>query len=356
MKTSWIRLTAALLTTASLSVPVHSQDRVVPARALPLPLGASPQLRALAANPPRADFRNWPTTAEGWAARQHASETSGARTAAELAVKLNVSVSARVMNGVKVFDVIPPAVPPENLDRLLIHLHPGCYVVGGGKAATVEAILMAGLGHFRVVSVDYRMPPAAYFPAALDDAIAVWREALKTHAASRIGVFGSSAGGALTLAMVLRARQLELPLPGAIAPGTPMADLTGAGDSLVTNAMIDNVLVSRDGFCEPAARFYANGHDLADPLLSPVYGDFKGFPPSILTTGTRDLLLSSTVRVHRKLREAGVEADLQVFEAMSHAQYLADATAPETQAAFREIAAFLRRHLSKQGPPPSPSK
>jgi acetyl esterase/lipase len=91
--------------------------------------------------------------------------------------------------------------------------------------------------------------------------------------------------------------------------------------------------------------FYAHGHDLKDPYLSPIYGDFKGFPPAILTTGTRDLLLSSTVRVHRKLRQAGVEAVLQVFEGQSHAQY--NSATPEGKEAYEEIQKFFDKHLGK---------
>jgi acetyl esterase/lipase len=145
--------------------------------------------------------------------------------------------------------------------------------------------------------------------------------------------------------MMLRAKQLGIPLPGAIAPGTPMADVTKTGDSFYTNELVDNVLVSRNGFCDAATVVYANGHDLSDPLLSPIYGDMHGFPPTILTTGTRDLLLSNTVRVHRKLRQAGVEAQLEVFEGMSHARYQFDDRVPETREAFGEIAAFLDKHL-----------
>jgi acetyl esterase/lipase len=111
--------------------------------------------------------------------------------------------------------------------------------------------------------------------------------------------------------------------------------------------MVDNVLVGSDGRCDAMARLYANGHDLKDPMLSPVYGDMHGFPPSILTTGTRDLLLSNTVRVHRKLRDAGVEAELEVYEGQSHAQYMRDANAPETKEAFTEIARFFDKHLGK---------
>ena len=95
-----------------------------------------------------------------------------------------------------------------------------------------------------------------------------------------------------------------------------------------------------------AALLYANGHDLKDPQLSPIYGDFSGFPPAILTSGTRDLFLYVlTVLTRRKLRRAGVEAELQVFEGMSHAQYNFEPTAPESKEAFTEIARFFDRHL-----------
>ena len=201
-------------------------------------------------------------------------------------------------------------------------MHGGGYVLYPGEAGAGEAMLMAGYGGFRVVSVDYRMAPDFPFPAALDDAIAVWRALVEGTDPRRMAIFGSSAGGGLTLAMVLRARAEGLPLPAAIAPGTPWADLTGAGDSIQANAFVDNVLVSDTGWVGAAASLYAAGRDLRDPLLSPIYGDFPGFPPAILTSGTRDLFLSHTVRTHRKLRQAGVEATLQVFEGQSHAQFL----------------------------------
>jgi epsilon-lactone hydrolase len=101
------------------------------------------------------------------------------------------------------------------------------------------------------------------------------------------------------------------------------------------------------GMRDDAAKLYANGHDLRDPQLSPVYGDFTGFPPTILTSGTRDLFLSNTVRVHRKLRQAGVVADLHVFEGQSHAQYAGDPDAPETREHFGELTAFFDKYLAK---------
>jgi epsilon-lactone hydrolase len=175
----------------------------------------------------------------------------------------------------------------------------------------------------------------------------VYKSLIKTIDPKKIAVFGSSAGGALTLEMMLAAKRDGLPMPGAIAPGTPMSDVTKVGDTFVTNAKLDNVLVSPDGFCDAGTVVYAKGHDLRDPLLSPIYGDMSGFPPTILTSGTRDLLLSNTVRVHRKLRAAHVEAQLQVFEAQSHAQYYRDDTSPEAKDAFGEIALFFDKHLAK---------
>ena len=102
-----------------------------------------------------------------------------------------------------------------------------------------------------------------------------------------------------------------------------------------------------DGWLGRAAKLYATGPDLKDPQLSPIYGDFTGFPPAILTTGTRDLFLSNTVRTHRKLRRAGVERDLNVYEGQSHAQYGLDPDAPETKEAFTDIARFFDRDISR---------
>jgi acetyl esterase/lipase len=197
--------------------------------------------------------------------------------------RLHVTVKPETIDGVRAYVVTPDVIPPEHRDKVLIHVHGGCYVYYPGEAGTAEAIMMAGFGHFKVISVDYRMPPEAYFPGALDDAMTVYKSVLKTSNPKNIAVFGTSAGGALTLEMMLRAKQLGLPMPGAIAPGTPMSDVTKTGDSFYTNELVDNVLVSRDGFCDAATVVYAHGHDLKDPLLSPVYGDMQSLPPEHVT-------------------------------------------------------------------------
>jgi acetyl esterase/lipase len=320
------------------------QPLEVPARTLPVPDTVSPAMQRLIGAPLSGNYNTWPKTDEEW---KKLSAPGGGRGLPALRERFKVKTEATTVNGVPAYLVTPADLPAENRNRLLVHIHGGCYVLQGGEAATTEAIYMAGFGRFKVLSVDYRRPPEFPYPAALDDSVAVWKGALKMADPKNMAIFGTSAGGALTLSTVLRAKQEKLPLPSAIAPGTPMSDLTRAGDSFQTNHMVDNVLVAADGRCDAMARLYANGHDLKDPMLSPVYGDMTGFPPTLLTTGTRDLLLSNTVRVHRKLRQAGVEAELHVYEGQSHAHYMRDVDAPETKEAFEEIARFLGKHLGK---------
>ena len=328
--------------------PISAQyvPRSIPSRDLPLPKTVSLELQALIGAPLRTGWNAIPTTPEGWKALAEAGLAAAKPNVAAMAARLGVTIAPGKIDGVRIFTVTPPSISPANRDRLLVQIHGGCYVLNPAEAGLPEAMLIAAIGGFEVIAVDYRKPPEAYFPAALDDAMTVWKSVSAGGVAKRIGLIGTSAGGALVLAMALRAKQDNLPMPGAIASGTPMSDLTKTGDSFHTNAFVDNVLVSTDGFCDAAARFYANGHDLADPLLSPVYGDMGGFPPTVLTTGTRDLLLSNTVRVHRKLRALGITADLHVYEAQSHGQYGRDERIAETREAFGEIAAFFSRHLA----------
>jgi len=263
--------------------------------------------------------------------------------------QLGVTMEAATLGGAKAFVFTPRTMPDAHRGQLIFNIHGGGYVYGPGESGTAEAMLMSALGGYRVVAVDYRMPPDAPYPAAMDDTMAAWRAVVATADPRRIGVVGTSTGGGMTLALVLRAKAEGLPLPAAIAPGTPWADLTEVGDSYKANEWLDNVLVSYSGYLGHAAKLYAAGHDMRDPQLSPIYGDFAGFPPAILTTGTRDLFLSNTVRTHRKLRRAGVDAVLNVYEGLSHAQYLVDPAAPETKEVFGDIAAFFDKHLAHDG-------
>jgi monoterpene epsilon-lactone hydrolase len=322
--------------------------RTVPAKTLHPPAHVSPQLRRSISNlaaAPRLSLDRLPKTADEWRAFVATADAQSLAMAPILEKLFPHTVIKREIAGVTVREITPASLDPAKAGRLLINLHGGGYVLNGGEASTGEAILGAHYSGMKVIAVDYRMAPDHPFPAAVDDAVAVWRAVIADRDPKSVGVFGTSAGGGLTLAMVMKLKDLGLPLPGALAPSTPWTDLTGASDSYVVNAEVDGIFSSFDTVGRAMAGVYAGGVGLENPLVSPIFGDFAGFPPTILTTGTRDILLSDTVRAYRALRAAGVEARLEVHEAMSHAEYIYAFDSPESATAFTDIAAFFDRHL-----------
>jgi acetyl esterase/lipase len=323
--------------------------REIPARFMPVPDTVSPQLQNLIVMPPFVQpAETLPTTTAGWRAflieadKNMAAMMGGGEAMREA---LGVNVTKTTIAGVPCYEVTPRNITARNSSRMLVHVHGGAYVLGAGDLAYGEAVGLAAASGIKAISVDYRMPPEHPYPAAVDDAMAVYGEVLKTTKATNVGVFGTSAGGGLALAMVHRARRDGIAFPGALFVGTPWTDLTKTGDSYFTNEFIDNILPTYDSLLGAAARLYAGTHDIKHPEISPVYGDFSGFPPTLMTTGTRDLFLSNTVRAYRKLRNAGAEARIDIYEGASHGQYGMDPTAPEAAEASREAAQFLDQHL-----------
>ncbi|MFM9108552.1 MAG: alpha/beta hydrolase [Chloroflexota bacterium] len=322
----------------------------VPAKWLTAPETVSPALRGLVTTPPGEIWLQHLTADQFRQVQAAEAEIAPARAAA-VWTKLGVAVETGPVAGVPCYRITPPDVPADRRNRLLVHTHGGAYVINGGANASIEGAWIASATRTPVISIDYRMPPDHPFPAALDDVTAVWGEVMRDRDPAATGLFGTSAGGGLAMALILRAAELGLPAPAALSLSTPWSDLSKTGDSYITMAMIDNAIVTWDGALGDAALLYANGEDLGNPLISPVNGDLGGFPPTILFSGTRDLFLSNTVRVHRKMRQAGIEADLHVFEALPHAGWSPWATpdaailAPETKDFLSEITAFFDARL-----------
>jgi monoterpene epsilon-lactone hydrolase len=254
---------------------------------------------------------------------------------------LRSSVESRSVGGVPVFVVTPDGVDESDDDQpIYLDIHGGSLLMGGGMACEVMARRMAAQVQMQTWSVDYRMPPDHPYPAALDDVLAVYRGLLDARSPEQIVVGGGSAGGNLAAALMLRARDEGLSLPAALVLLTPEVDLTESGDSFHTNLGIDNVLTES---LADSIGLYAGDHDLRQPYLSPLFGDLTSpFPPTFLQAGTRDLFLSNTVRMHRKLRTGGVDAQLHVFEAMPHGGFFG---APEDDELTEEIRRFLAAHV-----------
>ena len=352
-RTKVIRITLLLsMVTLCFSSSAEEQVWDITSRTVPAPAGASEQLRQSIASTPTPDpvaarkmFTDEKTI--NWDEMIKARSSTRDASALKLATSLGVSIRKHEIEGITIYHVDPKKVDPQFSNSMFLYVHGGAYVFGGGDSSISEAAVIASTSKIRVISVDYRMPPKDPFPAAVDDVVVVYKHLLdEKKAAKSIAIGGTSAGGGLALAAIHKFNALGLELPGAIYAGTPWADLTKTGDTLYTNEGLDRVLVTYDGLLGAAARLYANGHDMQDPLISPVYGNFSGFPPTYLVTGTRDMFLSDTARTHRKLRAAGVVADLNVYEGLSHAGYAFNLTSPESIQVYSEMRDFLLAHLN----------
>ncbi len=343
----WLARALPVVALPLLALGQGSRPRLaVPAREVPVPTTVSPELqkRIAAPVPPRTAM---PTTAAGWKKLQRERDRASEKLAIAVAKSVGAKVEPTEVAGVKCYRITPRVVAPGREKRLIYHVHGGAFVFFGGVAGTGEAVLLADACKTPALSVDYRMPPDHPFPAAPDDVLAVWKAVLKEYGPANVVMGGTSAGGGLVMTTMLRCKKEKLVMPAALFLGTPAADLTKTGDSVYLNAEVDNTLGRYEGRIKACLELYANGRDLKEPLLSPVYGDLSGWPPTVLITGTRDLLLSPTVRTHRKLRAAGVTAELHVYEGQSHADYLTAFPAPESRDALKEVASFFDRHLRR---------
>ena len=224
---------------------------------------------------------------------------------------------------------------------------PILYGFGGGfiqgsayEDLTIAAPLCAMTGAALIIP-SYRLAPEHPWPAAIDDGFSVYQALCERPFAC----VGESAGGNLVLAAMLRAKRAGLPLPRAAALLSPWCDLSISSDSQSFNDGRDPTLTTQDSIM--AAKLYAGKNDIAHPDISPINGDFdNSFPPFLITTGTRDLLLSLSVRLASILRKKGIDVDLHVWEGLWHV-FEWDDSLPESNESIKNIAAFLLRYIKQ---------
>jgi monoterpene epsilon-lactone hydrolase len=253
-----------------------------------------------------------------------------------------VKTVADTIAGVPVSIVTPLTMESKRSDRVLINIHGGAF--HEDWSSVLESLPIANLTGMKVVSVLYRMAPEHPFPAASDDVVAVYKELLKTYKSEHIGIYGSSAGAMLTGEVTAELKVLKLPMPGATGVFSGWADFsTLGGDSLATYT-----LAGLAGHMNPPAlsndpnglKGYTGATDLKDPVLSPLYSDMTGFPPTLFVTSTRDALLSGTTIMHRAYLRAGVDARLVVFEALPHT-FWENVDLPESKECHEVMAKFF---------------
>jgi acetyl esterase/lipase len=319
-------------------------------RSVPAPdLGSvSKEMRnAIIAKPPPnyEDLQNYPKTDAEWKTLVNANDLNVGIAAMKMAEAWSIKVEKTEINGVTVRYVTPMEIDKDFEHAYFVHIHGGAFIINGGDASIAEAVVLAQFLKIPVISIDYRMPPEFPFPHGLNDVLAAFEGIKKKYPNHTLFMGGSSAGAGLTMSTIIKIKAKGGIMPEALFLGTPASDVSKTGDSFYINEGIDKNLGTWDGLVTAAIDLYANGIDLGDQYISPIHGDLTGFPPTILISGTRDLLLSNTVRAHRKLRDSGVETDLVVLEGQSHADYAIIFNAPESQAALSDIGAFFKRQL-----------
>ncbi len=250
----------------------------------------------------------------------------------------------QTMAGVPVHVVTPQNMPESNKDKVLLNLHGGGFNSDSGSYT--ESIPIASYAGIKVVAVLYRLAPEHPFPAAVDDSVAVYKELLKTYKPGHIVIYGTSAGAILTAEVAAKLKQLGLPQPAALGIFSGMGDFARMGDSMAMYALrgLSGHLDPPDGKVHDGE--YAGSTDPKDPILSPIYGDMHGLPPTLFVTSGRDLLLSGTANLHRAYLNAGIDARLVVFDALPHTFWY-DPRLPEAIEANHIMADFFVKALSK---------
>src|SRR5579862_2770308 len=256
-----------------------------------------------------------------------------------------VNIEETTIAGVRTDIITPLKMPEANRARVLIDLHGGGFNSDSGSL--IEGDPIANLAKTKVVSVYYRLAPENPFPAAVDDVVAVYKELLKIYKPHSIGIFGTSAGAILTAEVAVRLKQLGLPLPAALGVFSGLADFSRVGDSRQLFALngFPGTMEPIDPTHLPDDQ-YVGKTDRKDPVLSPLFADLHGMPPTLLVTSTRDILLSDTATFHRALVQASVDARLVVFEALPHAFWY-HFQLPETKEALALMAKFFDERVGR---------
>jgi epsilon-lactone hydrolase len=229
---------------------------------------------------------------------------------------------------------------PKASDIVLLYLHGGGYF--GCSAETHRPITVGfALQGFRVFAPDYRLAPENKFPAAIEDAVAVYRALINGgHSPQSTVVAGESAGGGLALSLMLTLRAAGVPLPVSAAVFSPWTDLAATGDSVRTNAARCAMFHGTD--VAPTARYYLGDTDPRNPLASPLYADLSGLPPLLIHVGADEVLRDDSTRLGERARAAGVPVELKIWPVVPHAWQLAPHLIPEGRQSLREAGEFLR--------------
>jgi epsilon-lactone hydrolase len=249
-----------------------------------------------------------------------------------------VHVQTVQAGGVHAEWIEPTRIEPQ---RTIMYLHGGGYCICSLDTHRGLAARLALASEARILSIDYRLAPEHPFPAALEDSLAAYRWLLAQGVPTRqLIVAGDSAGGGLTLATSISLRDAGEPLPAALVCISPWTDLTFSGESVRTRASVDPVL--KPHFDSGYICNYCGDHHADNPLISPLFADLHGLPPTLIHVGDDEILLSDSTRLKEKLEKAGVEASLEIWEGMWHVFQAFAPYAPEAEQSIQKMGKFIK--------------
>jgi acetyl esterase/lipase len=235
-------------------------------------------------------------------------------------------------------------MPASRPDRHILYLHGGAYIFGSPPLYRDMTWRIAEATRACVLCLDYRLAPEHPFPAALDDAVAAYRWLLASGVDPRhLGVMGDSAGGGLALATLMRLRDEGVTLPAAAVAVSPWTDLGLTGTSLRDNTLKDPLIPV--AHAERGVALYAAGADPRNPLVSPLYGDPTGLPPTLIMAGEDEALRDDAVRMAERMRAAGCDVTLDVWPHMYHSWHMLVRAIPEASVAVARMCAFVDERL-----------
>ncbi|MGL4554622.1 MAG: alpha/beta hydrolase [Gemmataceae bacterium] len=290
----------------------------------------------------------WPAPDDvaGWA-RFHQTREKELEPRVERALKAHTpAVTERKLGGVPVLDIRPKGWAESR--KVVVYLHGGAYTMGSARSSLLKTVPAAAATGYRIISVDYTVAPRGKWQAVTDEVIAVVQALIADgHGLKDIALFGDSAGGGMAPAVALKMRDKGLGMPAAVVAWSPWSDITETGDTYVT--LRDAEPTYRfDKILKPAADAYADPKDQKHPHVSPVYGDYtKGFPPTLIQGGTKEIFVSNFVRQYQAIDAAGQVAKLDLYEGMPHVFQGQLPDAPESKLALKKMGEFLRTHLGR---------
>lgn len=291
-----------------------------------------------------ASLPNWDAATSVWEQKQKEFEAEAEKPISKIIEIYKPTIKTVFLDGIRAIEIIPKDY--QKSKKVIIYIHGGGFVFYSADVTLLSSIPLADASGLKIITIDYTLAPQAKSHQILNEVIKAYKELLKEYKPEDIAIYGDSAGGSITAGAVLKMRDLQIDLPSVVVLWSAWLDLDKIGDSYFTLKNTDPNLVYK-GFLENCAEAYELKSEWKNPYVSPVYGDYsKDFPPTLIQVGSKEIFLSNSIRMYRKLKENNKEVELDVYEGMWHV-WQGNYDIPESKMAIKNTKNFILKHLNK---------